>query len=57
MCYQLAAFSQDVVSDDMFGSFFAVAFLIVSGMVTASSWNYYKGKTNPARVLFTDAAF
>jgi NADH:ubiquinone oxidoreductase subunit 2 (subunit N) len=42
------AFSQEVVVDDMFGSFFAIAFLIVSIMVTASSWNYYKGKSNPA---------
>ena len=42
------AFSQEVVVDDMFGSFFAIALLIVSIMVTASSWNYYKGKSNPA---------
>src|ERR671924_649508 len=42
------AFSQEVVADDMFGSFFAIALLIVSGMVTASSWNYYKDKRNPA---------
>src|SRR5215217_6035067 len=38
----------EVVVDDMFGSFFAIAFLIVSIMVTASSWNYYKGRSNPA---------
>jgi NADH-quinone oxidoreductase subunit N len=42
------AFSQDVIVDDMFGSFFAIALLLVSVMVTASSWNYYKGKSNPA---------
>lgn len=42
------AFSKGVISDDLFGSFFATAFLIVSIMVTASSWNYMKGKTNPA---------
>src|SRR5919198_5467745 len=42
------AFSQDVIADDMFGSFFAIALLLVSVMVTASSWNYYKGKSNPA---------
>ncbi len=42
------AFSQDVIVDDMFGSFFAIALLLVSIMVTASSWNYYKGKSNPA---------
>jgi F420H2 dehydrogenase subunit N len=41
-------FSQDVLADDMFGSFFALALLIVSVMVTASSWNYMKGKSNPA---------
>src|SRR5215217_3697223 len=38
----------EVLSDDMFGSFFAVALLIVSIMVTASSWNYMKGRINPA---------
>jgi NADH-quinone oxidoreductase subunit N len=42
------AFSQDVIADDLFGSFFAIALLIVSIMVTASSWNYYKGRSNPA---------
>jgi proton-translocating NADH-quinone oxidoreductase chain N len=42
------AFSQEVIVDDMFGSFFAIALLLVSIMVTASSWNYYKGKSNPA---------
>src|SRR5215216_6989915 len=42
------AFSQDVLADDMFGSFFALALLIVSVMVTVSSWNYMKGKSNPA---------
>ncbi|HXV45270.1 MAG TPA: NADH-quinone oxidoreductase subunit N [Nitrososphaera sp.] len=42
------AFSQEVIADDMFGSFFAIALLLVSLMVTASSWNYYKGKSNPA---------
>ncbi|MGI0037357.1 MAG: NADH-quinone oxidoreductase subunit N [Nitrososphaera sp.] len=42
------AFSEEVLVDDLFGSFFAVALLLVSVMVTASSWNYYKGKSNPA---------
>jgi proton-translocating NADH-quinone oxidoreductase chain N len=42
------AFSQEVLADDLFGSFFAIALLIVSIMVTASSWNYYKGRSNPA---------
>ena len=41
-------FSQDVLADDMFGSFFALALLVVSLMVTVSSWNYMKGKSNPA---------
>ena len=41
------AFSQEVVVDDLFGSFFAIALLIVSIMVTASSWNYYKRMLNP----------
>jgi len=43
-----AAFGPGVLSDDLFGAFFAVALLIVSIMVTASSWNYMKGKANPA---------
>jgi NADH-quinone oxidoreductase subunit N len=42
------AFSEEVLVDDLFGSFFAIALLLVSVMVTASSWNYYKGKSNPA---------
>jgi F420H2 dehydrogenase subunit N len=42
------AFSEEVLVDDMFGSFFAVALLIVSIMVTASSWDFYKKKSNPA---------
>ena len=42
------AFGQDVLADDMLGSFFAIALLIVSLMVTASSWDYMKGKANPA---------
>jgi F420H2 dehydrogenase subunit N len=41
-------FSQDVLANDMFGSFFAIALLIVSFMVTASSWDYMKGKSNVA---------
>ena len=42
------AFGNEVLTDDMFGSFFAVAFLIVSIVVTASSWTYMKGRANPA---------
>jgi len=41
-------FSQDVLANDTFGSFFAIALLIVSLMVTASSWDYMKGKSNVA---------
>jgi proton-translocating NADH-quinone oxidoreductase chain N len=41
-------FSQDVLANDMLGSFFAIALLIVSLMVTASSWDYMKGKSNVA---------
>src|ERR671915_905719 len=42
------SFGKDVIADDMFGSFFAISLLIVSIMVTASSWNYMKGRANPA---------
>jgi F420H2 dehydrogenase subunit N len=42
------AFSQGLLADDMFGSFFAISLLIVSIMVTASSWDYMKGRANPA---------
>ena len=42
------AFSEGLLVDDMFGSFFAISLLIVSIMVTASSWNYMKGRANPA---------
>ena len=41
-------FGKTMLADDMFGSFFAITLLIVSVMVTASSWNYMKNKTNPA---------
>jgi proton-translocating NADH-quinone oxidoreductase chain N len=41
-------FGKSMLADDMFGSFFAITLLIVSIMVTASSWNYMKNKTNPA---------
>jgi F420H2 dehydrogenase subunit N len=41
-------FSEDVLANDMFGSFFAIALLIVSFMVTASSWDYMKSKSNLA---------
>ena len=41
-------FGKSMLADDMVGSFFAITLLIVSVMVTASSWNYMKNKTNPA---------
>jgi proton-translocating NADH-quinone oxidoreductase chain N len=41
-------FGPGLLADDMFGSFFAVTFLIVSVMVTASSWSFMKRKSNPA---------
>ena len=36
----------DVIADDMFGSFFAISLLIVSIMVSAGSWNYIQGISN-----------
>src|ERR671919_2304318 len=41
-------FGKGMLADDMFGAFFAISLLIVSIMVTASSWNYMKGRANPA---------
>ncbi|MFL6339417.1 MAG: hypothetical protein ACJ718_10010 [Nitrososphaeraceae archaeon] len=41
-------FGNDVIADDMFGSFFAISLLIVSIMVSASSWNYMRGISNYA---------
>ena len=41
-------FGKGMLADDMFGAFFAISLLIVSIMVTTSSWNYMKNKTNPA---------
>ncbi len=41
-------FGPGLLADDMFGSFFAITFLIVSVMVTASSWSFMKRKSNPA---------
>jgi F420H2 dehydrogenase subunit N len=42
------AYSEGLLADDIFGSFFAISLLIVSIMVTASSWDFMKGRTNPA---------
>ena len=43
-----AIFSSDVLVDDGFGSFFAIAMLIVSIMAVAGSFNYMRNKSNPA---------
>jgi F420H2 dehydrogenase subunit N len=43
-----AIFSKNVLVDDTFGSFFAIAMLIVSIMTTAGSFNYMRGRSNPA---------
>ena len=43
-----AIFSEDVLVDDGFGSFFAIAMLIVSIMTVAGSFNYMRNKSNPA---------
>ena len=43
-----AIFSKNILVDDTFGSFFAIAMLIVSIMTTVGSFNYMRGKSNPA---------
>ncbi len=43
-----AIFSQNVLVDDRFGSFFAIAMLIVGIMTTVGSFNYMRGRSNPA---------
>jgi F420H2 dehydrogenase subunit N len=43
-----AIFSKDVLANDMFGSFFAIAMLIVGIMTTVGSFNYMRGRANPA---------
>lgn len=43
-----AIFSTGVLSNDLFGSFFAIAMLIVGIMTTVGSFNYLKGRGNPA---------
>ena len=43
-----AIFSKDVLTNDMFGSFFAIAMLIVGIMTTVGSFNYMRGRSNPA---------
>lgn len=43
-----AIFSENVLVDDMFGSFFAITMLIVSIMTTVGSFSYMRGKAHPA---------
>ena len=43
-----AIFSHNVLVDDKFGSFFAIAMLIVGIMTTVGSFNYMRGRANPA---------
>ncbi len=43
-----AIFSKNVLVDDTFGSFFAIAMLLVSIMTTVGSFNYMRGRSNPA---------
>src|SRR6476469_10683833 len=40
--------NKGVITDDVFGAFFSIAFIIVSIMVTVSSWSYMKKKSNHA---------
>ena len=43
-----ALFSEDVLVDDAFGGFFAIAMLIVAIFTTVGSFNYMKDKNHPA---------
>ena len=43
-----ALFSEDVLVDDAFGGFFAIAMLIVAIFTTVGSYNYMKNKNHPA---------
>jgi len=43
-----AIFSADVLVDDAFGSFFAIAMLIVSIITVVGSFNYMRNRANPA---------
>src|SRR5690349_24963064 len=45
---QSAIFSSNVLVDDKFGSFFAIAMLIVGIMTTVGSFNYMRKRANPA---------
>ena len=44
----LSLTGNSVITDDVFGAFFSVAFIIVSIMVAVSSWSYMKKKSNHA---------
>lgn len=56
VAYQLASdhlaqgilFSEDVLADDTFGGFFAIAMLIVAIFTTVGSFSYMKNKNHPA---------
>ncbi|MBM3895927.1 MAG: NADH-quinone oxidoreductase subunit N [Thaumarchaeota archaeon] len=43
-----AIFTEDILADDTFGSFFAIAMLIVSIFTTVGSLNYMRKKSHPA---------
>ena len=43
-----AIFSENVLVDDMFGSFFAIAMLIVAIITTVGSFNFMRNKAHPA---------
>jgi NADH-quinone oxidoreductase subunit N len=43
-----AIFTEDILADDTFGSFFAIAMLIVSIFTTVGSFNYMRKKSHPA---------
>jgi F420H2 dehydrogenase subunit N len=45
---QSAIFSEDVLVDDAFGGFFAIAMLIVAIMTTVGSFNYMRNQKNTA---------
>ena len=40
--------NKGVITDDVFGAFFSITFIIVSIMVAVSSWSYMKKKNNHA---------
>ena len=44
----LSLASNGVITDDVFGAFFSITFILVSIMVAVSSWSYMKKKSNHA---------